>query len=184
MLVRTCLLHLTGCPALSESSNSSPPLFSGVKYNKNISFSELTDTNFNLLIQVKGLDRARSYLLGIIFIKMPTPSYPLSQRQSSKCHLCVTLPLCRLCTTRQQREPDAELGIGPEINNLFPGIPGYVAGNNSSSGGRGRSPKQFSRNSSFLTSLQREAVKSDLLRTRTVDFVRNTLNDISHSSAF
>lgn len=115
---------------------------------------------------------------------MPTPGYPLFQRQSSKCHLCLTLPLCGLCATRQQREPDAELGLGPEINNLFPGTPGYTAGNNSSSGGRDRSPKRFSRNSSFLTSLQRETIKSDFLRTRTVDFVRTTLSDILHSSAF
>lgn len=40
----------------------------------------------------KGLNRVGSYMLAIVFIKMPTAGFPLSQRQPSECHLCLTLP--------------------------------------------------------------------------------------------
>lgn len=43
--------------------------------------------------------------------------------------ICVWLCLlCGLGTTSWQRGPDTELEMGPEINDLLSGMPGYIAG--------------------------------------------------------
>lgn len=82
------------------------------KIQQNVSFSELNRLKHKVLIQIKGLNRAGSYMFLFLLKFQLLIIYSLKNNHLNVVCVCLCLQ-CGLCATWCQREPDTELEMDP-----------------------------------------------------------------------